>query len=105
MSEPSLFWFRTRQPLLEEWGYTVGLWHLVRRSRLSIVVIGISAEGRPRVLASGALSELPATRVPLVLLNSSDCEFLGPFAPEGLLAPGNWMSRPFKTQNRPLQAA
>src|SRR5690606_35874773 len=27
-SDAQLFWFRTRDDLLEEWGYAVGRWHL-----------------------------------------------------------------------------
>jgi hypothetical protein len=79
MNPQLLFWFRTRQAILEEWGYTPGLWHLVRRSALSIAVVGITAEGRPRCLPSGDLSEYPATRVALAILNAGECEFRGPF--------------------------
>jgi hypothetical protein len=93
MDDRSLFWFRTRQALLEEWGYTVGLWHLVRRSNLSIVVIGISADGKPRCTAAGQLSEQRETRVALAIVNPEECDFAGPFALDRVPQPSESLVR------------
>jgi hypothetical protein len=93
MNDAHLFWFRTRQSLLEEWGYTPGLWHLVSRSPLSMVIIGINAAGQPRYTPSGALSEHEDTRVPLAIVNTSECELLGPFTPDRVPLPDESLLR------------
>src|SRR5262245_39620479 len=93
MSDPHLFWFRTRQSLLEEWGYTPGLWHLVSRSQLSMVIIGITAAGQPRHTPSGALSEHEDTRVPLSIVSAGECDLFGPFGRDHVPLPDEWMLR------------
>ena len=93
MEDRALFWFRTRQALLEEWGYTVGLWHLVRRSDLSIMIIGITADGQPRRTAAGRLSERGDTRVALALLNPEECDFAGPFPLDRVPVPSESLVR------------
>jgi hypothetical protein len=100
MNDPHLFWFRTRQSLLEEWGYIPGLWHLVSRSPLSMVIIGISAAGQPRYTPSGALSEHEETRVPLSILNAAECELLGPFGCDHVPLPNEWLSRRAERMHR-----
>jgi hypothetical protein len=61
MNNPDLFWFRTRQGLLEEWGYIPGAWHLIRRSKVSITVLGVSAQDD---LSSRLGATFPKCRLP-----------------------------------------
>jgi hypothetical protein len=79
MVEMPLFWFRTEDDLLEEWGYTPGFWHVVTRSDAFMTAIGLDARGNPARHAKGGLLLLPHTRVLLALVSESLCEFRGPF--------------------------
>jgi hypothetical protein len=74
-----LFWFRTRDDLLEEWGYTPGLWHIVTRSDLFMTAIALNAQGDPAWDARGAVVLLPHTRVLRALVTESRSDFRGPF--------------------------
>jgi hypothetical protein len=93
VNNPDLFWFRTRQGLLEEWGYIPGAWHLIRRSKISITVLGVSAQGRPVISPGGAVSELHATRVTLALIDGAQSELIGPYSAENLPVPPGFSKR------------
>ena len=60
---PQLFWFRTRQSLLEEWGYATGVWHLIRRTTLSMSILSLTGEGTPRRTSAGEYIALPNVAV------------------------------------------
>jgi hypothetical protein len=84
MHKPDLFWFRTRQDLLEEWGYMPSVWHLVRRTAAFITVVALDAHGRPLRVTSQGPRELTATRVPLALIEPRLCDVVGPFSVEAV---------------------
>jgi hypothetical protein len=77
--EMPLFWFRTQDDLLEEWGYTPGFWHIVTRSDAFMTAIAVDSRGKPDRHAKGDLLLLPNTRVLLSQLTEALCEFRGPF--------------------------
>ena len=85
--ESDLFWFRTRDDLLEEWGYGIGRWHLVRKSRAFMTAISLDEHGVPLHAADGRLIENPATCITLALLDEDRNEFLGPCEPGALASP------------------
>ena len=87
MNNENLYWFRTRQSLLEEWGYIPGAWHLIRRSKISITVLGVTAQGRPVICPGGVVSEVNTTRVTLTLIDTAQCELVGPFSADELPVP------------------
>jgi|HubBroStandDraft_4_1064222.scaffolds.fasta_scaffold454066_1 hypothetical protein len=74
-----LFWFRTQDDLLEEWGYTPGFWHVVTRSDAFMTAIALDAQGNPARQSNGGLLLLPHTRVLLALVTETLCDFRGPF--------------------------
>ena len=82
MHEPDLYWFRTRQDLLEEWGYVPTVWHLVRRSAVFITVIALDVRGKPLRSTSLRPRELSETRIPLSLVEPRLCDLIGPFTLE-----------------------
>ncbi len=88
MREPDLFWFRTRQDLLEEWGYVPGIWHLVRRSPAFITVLALDARGQLLYGTTLRPRELTQTRLPLALIDLRLCNVIGPFAIEAVSRAG-----------------
>jgi hypothetical protein len=84
MNQPNLYWFRTRQDLLEEWGYAPSVWHLVRRTNAFITVIALDVHGRPLRASPERPRELAETRAPLALIEKRMCEFVGPFTVEAV---------------------
>lgn len=78
MVKEQIFWFRTQQSLLEEWGYIRGVWHLVRRTPLSMTQLSLTREGEARVTATGELIPLPSSRVVLSIVDATACEQIGP---------------------------
>ena len=84
MQNPDLYWFRTRQELLEEWGYSPRVWHLVRRSSLSLTLIALDAHCHPRDVDQRDPREANGTRVPLALIDMRLCDVIGPFSIEGI---------------------
>jgi hypothetical protein len=85
--ESDLFWFRTRDDLLEEWGYGIGRWHLVRKSLAFMTAISLDEHGVPLYAADGRLLEDPNTCIALALLDEGRNEFLGPCEPGTLVPP------------------
>ncbi len=85
--ESDLFWFRTRDDLLEEWGYGIGRWHLVRKSRAFMTAISLDEHGVPLHGADGRLLENPASCIALALLDEDRNEFFGPCEPGALASP------------------
>jgi hypothetical protein len=83
----NLFWFRTRQSLLSEWGYLPGAWHLIKRTRISITVLGVNAQGRPVLAAGKTPHEIDATRVTLALIDVRQSDLVGPFTLDELPRP------------------
>lgn len=76
--ESDLFWFRTRDDLLEEWGYGIGRWHLVRKSRAFMTSIALDEQGLPLQRPDGRLLEIPESCIAVALLDEDRNEFLGP---------------------------
>ena len=76
--ESDLFWFRTRDDLLVEWGYEVGRWHLVRRSRVFMTALALDAQCVPLRGPDGRLLEIPESCIAVALLDEDRNEFLGP---------------------------
>lgn len=85
--ESDLFWFRTRDDLLEEWGYGIGRWHLVRKSRAFMTAISLDEHGVPLHGADGRLLENPESCIALALLDEDRNEFFGPCDPGALASP------------------
>jgi hypothetical protein len=85
--ESDLFWFRTRDDLLEEWGYGLGRWHLVRKSRAFMTAISLDEHGVPLHDSDGRLLENHETCIALMLLDEDRNEFLGPCEPGALVLP------------------
>jgi hypothetical protein len=85
--ESDLFWFRTRDDLLEEWGYGIGRWHLVRKSRAFMTAITLDEHGIAVHGADGRLVEIPESCIALALLDDDRNEFLGPCTPGALASP------------------
>jgi hypothetical protein len=86
-ADSDLFWFRTRDDLMVEWGYGIGLWHLVRKSRAFMTAIARDAQGVPLHRPDGRLVEIPESCIALALLDEERSEFLGPFDPCALALP------------------
>lgn len=84
MGEPDLYWFRTRQDLLEEWGYVQSVWHLVRRTAAFITVVALDVHGRPLRSGSQGTRQLSETRVPVALIERRMCDLVGPFTIEAV---------------------
>lgn len=85
--ESDLFWFRTRDDLLVEWGYGVGRWHLVRKSRAFMTAIALDEQHVPLHRPDGRLLEIPESCVAVALLDEERNEFLGPCDPCALASP------------------
>jgi hypothetical protein len=85
--ESDLFWFRTRDDLLEEWGYGIGRWHLVRKSRAFMTAVSLDQQGVPLLGTDGRLLENPETCIALALLDEDRNEFLGPCDATALASP------------------
>jgi hypothetical protein len=85
--ESDLFWFRTRDDLLAEWGYGVDRWQLVRKSRAFMTAIALDEQGIPIHRADGRLLEIPASCIALALLDEERNDFLGPCDPCALASP------------------
>lgn len=81
MQESTVFWFTTRDDLLEEWGYMPGMWYLVTRSPTFMTAVAVDSHGNPSLDANGDLCQLQHTRVLLAWVSETTCEFLGPIDP------------------------
>jgi hypothetical protein len=85
--ESDLFWFRTRDDLLLEWGYDINRWYLVRKSRAFMTAIALDEQGVPLHRPDGRPIEIPESCIALALLDEERNEFLGPCDPCALASP------------------